>query len=53
MIFILAVLITIVAFFVWRIAARKVKQNNATFWSIGAGCLLAMLGFGILALEGN
>jgi regulator of protease activity HflC (stomatin/prohibitin superfamily) len=50
MIFILAVLITIAAFFVWRNAAKKVKQNNAAFRSIGAGSLLAMIVFGILAL---
>jgi regulator of protease activity HflC (stomatin/prohibitin superfamily) len=50
MIFILAVLITIVAFFVWRNAAKKVKQNDPAFRSIGAGSLLAMGVFGILAL---
>ncbi|MHC4690613.1 MAG: prohibitin family protein [Planctomycetota bacterium] len=50
MIFILAVLITIAAFFVWRSAAGKVKQNNPVFRSVGAGSLLAMGAFGLLAL---
>lgn len=50
MIFIFALLISIAAFFVWRNAAGKVKQNNPVFRSVGAGSLLAMGVFGIIAL---
>lgn len=50
MIFIFAVLITIAAFFVWRYAAGKAKQNHPEFRSVGAGSLFAMGAFGIIAL---
>jgi hypothetical protein len=50
MIFIFAVLFTIVAFFVWRTATRKVKQNNLTLRPVRIGSLLAIGVFGILAL---
>jgi len=50
MIFILAALITFVALFVWRSAARKARQNNTTFRQIATTSLLAMVVFGILAL---
>jgi regulator of protease activity HflC (stomatin/prohibitin superfamily) len=50
MIFILSILITIAAFFVWRSAARRVKQNNVAFRSVGTGGLVAIGVFGMLAL---
>ncbi len=50
MIFILSVLITIAAFFVWRSAAKKVRQNNPALRSVGAASLLAVGVFVILAL---
>jgi regulator of protease activity HflC (stomatin/prohibitin superfamily) len=50
MIFILAVLITFVALFVWRSAVRKVRQNKTVFSQIATISLLAMVVFGILAL---
>ena len=50
MIFIVAVFCTIVAFFVWLSAARKVKQNNVLFKPVSSGSLFAMIVFGIIAL---
>jgi prohibitin 1 len=50
MIFILALLFTIVAFFVWQSAARKVKQNNVLFKPVSSGSLFAMSVFAIIAL---
>ncbi len=50
MIFIFAVLISIIAFFVWLGAMRKVKQKNAAFQSVGTASLVAAVVFGILAL---
>jgi prohibitin 1 len=50
MIFILAVLITIIALFVWLIVASKVRQNNITFRPVRNVSLLAMGVAGILAL---
>ena len=50
MIFILAVIITIAAFFVWRRAARQVKQNNAALRSVASGSLVAMFLAGIFAI---
>ena len=51
MIFILALIITIAAFFVWRSAAKKVNQNNVAFRSIRSGGLLALGVSGLLALS--
>ena len=50
MIFILAVLITIIALFVWLSVASKVRQNNITFRPVRNVSLLAMGVAGILAL---
>jgi prohibitin 1 len=50
MIFILSVIITIIAFFVWRIASRKVRQNNIAFRSLATVSALAIGVFGVLAL---
>jgi prohibitin 1 len=50
MIFILAIIITIVAFFVWRSAVKRVKQDNITFRSVGSVSIVTMAVFGILAL---
>jgi prohibitin 1 len=50
MLFILSVIITIIAFFVWRSASRKIKQNNITFRSLATASALAMGVFGVLAL---
>jgi regulator of protease activity HflC (stomatin/prohibitin superfamily) len=50
MIFILAVLATMVSFFAWRSTAKKAKQANAGFPSIATGSLLAMAVFAVLAL---
>ena len=50
MIFILAVLIVIIALFVWLNAAKKVRQNDTTFRSVRTASLLAMGVAAILAL---
>ena len=50
MIFILSLLVAIIAFFAWRAASRKVKQNNLTFKSIANLSGLAMGVFGVVAL---
>lgn len=50
MIFLLCFVISVVAFFAWRAAARKVAQNNVTFRSTANVSLLATLVFGILSL---
>jgi prohibitin 1 len=50
MIFILAIIITIAAFFVWRSASRKVQQNNLIFRSVARGGAAAAAVFGVLAL---
>lgn len=50
MIFILAVLIVIIALFVWLNAAKKVRQNNITYQSVRTVSFLAMSGALILAL---
>ena len=51
MIFILSVFITIAAFFVWRNAAKKVKQHITGFQSVGSASLLAMAVAGIFSLS--
>jgi regulator of protease activity HflC (stomatin/prohibitin superfamily) len=50
MIFVLAVLMTIAAFLVWRITSRKVKQHNLTFRPVATGSLIGLGVFGIIAL---
>jgi len=50
MIFILAVIIAIVAFFVWRIARSKVQQNNIVFRPIATGSILAAVVFAAIAV---
>jgi prohibitin 1 len=50
MIFILAVLITIIALFVWLSAAKKVRQNNTNFRQIASTSLFALIVGGIVAL---
>jgi len=50
MIFIFAILISIVAFFMWLSTRRKVKLENTAFRSVAVGSLVAAVVFGILAL---
>ena len=50
MIFILSLLVAVIAFFAWRAASRKVKQNNLSFKSIANLSGLAMGVFGAVAL---
>jgi regulator of protease activity HflC (stomatin/prohibitin superfamily) len=50
MIFILAVIIAIVAFFVWRVARSKVQQNNIVFRPIATGSALAVVVFAAIAV---
>ena len=50
MIFILSIIIAIAAFFVWRSAARKERQNNIAFRSVATVSSLAAGLFGLLAL---
>jgi prohibitin 1 len=50
MIFILAIIIAVLSFFVWRSASRKVRENNIAFRSVStAGAVVAGV-FGILAV---
>lgn len=51
MIFIIAVLVTIVAFFVWRSAAAKSKEHTIGTQSISNVSMLIMSVFGILAIS--
>jgi len=51
MIFILSVLITIAAFFIWQNAAKKIRQNNLTYRPIASLSLLAVIIFGVVALS--
>jgi len=50
MIFIVSVIITIVAFFVWRSATIKIRQNNIAFRSVAKASILAAGVFGALAV---
>jgi prohibitin 1 len=50
MIFILAVIIAIVAFFLWRVARSKVQQNNIVFRPIATGSILAAVVFAAIAV---
>jgi prohibitin 1 len=50
MIFILAIIITILSFFVWRSASRKVRENNIAFRSVSTASAVVAGVFGILAV---
>ncbi len=50
MIFVLAALATFVAFFVWRSAVKKVRQNNTAFRQVASTSLLVLAVAGIVAL---
>lgn len=50
MIFILTIIITIAAFFIWRNASTKVRQNNIAFRSVARVSGLVAGVFGVLAL---
>ena len=50
MFFILSVVITIVAFFVWRSATKQVRRNNIAFRPVARGSILAAGLFGVLTL---
>jgi regulator of protease activity HflC (stomatin/prohibitin superfamily) len=49
-IFILSIIVTIVAFFIWRSASSKLRQNNIAFRSAARVSVLAAGVFGVLAL---
>ena len=51
MLFILSLLVVIVAFFSWRAAAKKVKQNNLAFKSLSNLSLLALTAFLLIAVS--
>jgi regulator of protease activity HflC (stomatin/prohibitin superfamily) len=51
MLFILSLLVVIVAFFAWRAAAKKVKQNNLAFKSLSNLSLLALTAFSLIAVS--
>lgn len=51
MLFILCLLVVIVAFFAWRGAARKVKENNPSFRSLASFSLLGLVVFGLLGVS--
>ena len=51
MLFILSVVVAIIAFFAWRGAARKVKENNLSFRSLANISVLGLVVFGLLALS--
>ena len=51
MLFILSLLVVIVAFFAWRGAVRKVKENNLSFRSLATISLLGLVVFGVLAIS--
>jgi regulator of protease activity HflC (stomatin/prohibitin superfamily) len=48
--FLLTIIITIAAFFVWRRASSKLRQNNITFRSVATVAALVAGVFGVLAL---
>ena len=51
MAFIMTLIIAVVAFFGWRAATSKVKQNNLSFRVVGTVALLVCLFFGLIALS--
>jgi regulator of protease activity HflC (stomatin/prohibitin superfamily) len=50
MLFILSVIVAVVAFFAWRSAAKKVRQNNLTFRSVANLSVVAAVVFAVIAL---
>ncbi len=50
MIFIIAVLVSITAFFIWRHARQMVKQKNVAYQTVKNGSLLALVIFGVFAM---
>ncbi len=50
MIFIISVMVTLTAFFMWRRAVRMKKQNNNAFKTVAAGSLFALFVFGLFSL---
>jgi prohibitin 1 len=50
MIFILSLIIAVAAFFVWRSATRKERQNNIAFRSVARVSALVAVVFGVLTL---
>jgi prohibitin 1 len=50
MLFILSVVVTIVAFFVWRSATKQVRRNNIAFRSVARGSILVTGAFAVLTL---
>ncbi len=50
MLFILSLIVAIVAFFAWRSAAKKVRQNNLTFRSVANLSAVAAVVFAVIAL---
>ncbi len=50
MIFILTIIVTVVAFFIWRNASTKVRQNNIAFRSVARVSGLVAGVFGVLSL---
>jgi prohibitin 1 len=50
MLFILSLIVAIVAFFAWRSAAKKVRQNNLTFKSVATLSSIAAVVFAVIAL---
>jgi regulator of protease activity HflC (stomatin/prohibitin superfamily) len=50
MLFILSVVVTIVAFFVWRSATNQVRRNNIAFRSVARGSILVTGAFAVLTL---
>jgi regulator of protease activity HflC (stomatin/prohibitin superfamily) len=50
MIFILSIIVTVAAVFVWRSSRTKVRQNNAVFTSVAKGSAVVAGVFGVIAL---
>lgn len=51
MLFILSVIIAVIAFVVWRAAARKVKQNNLTYRSLATISVIVFAFFAVVTLS--
>jgi len=50
MLFILSVVITVVAFIMWRSASKQVRQNNIAYRAVARGSILAAALFAIVAV---
>ena len=50
MLFLLSIVIAVVAFIAWRAAARKVKENNASFRALATLAMIAFLFFTVVGL---